>query len=445
MATNFPTSADDATTVGGDSLPAAGTALSDSTAGHPSHSDLHENVGDAVQAVEAKIGTGSSTPAANTVLTGTGSGTSGWATVDTAMISADAVTGAKIADDTINSEHYAAGSIDREHLAADIVDGTKIADESIDSEHYVDGSIDTEHLADDAVTAAKIHDDAVTKVVVADTTDTSCSVALFESATGSLPPKTDGGLTYNAGTGTLTATAVTATDVTATNLTGELQTAAQANITSVGTLTGLTTSGTVGANIVSVDDGSATDPSFTFTSDTGNGMYLSGTDEVAFTTGGSQRVKITAGGTLQWIGSSAIGGPLTDTSTTTGFRYVLQNQTFGTLQDFTSIRARKEQITNVTAADSGQWIDALQPVTFIERWLGEGDEPADNRTYREADVQVGFIADDVLSNSDTSLFAQATDNGEGGLDPAGWKWECVIAAAVAELKSVRARLAALEG
>ena len=62
MATNFPTSADDATTVGGDSLPAAGTALSDSTAGHPSHSDLHENVGDAVQAVEAKVGTGSSTP-----------------------------------------------------------------------------------------------------------------------------------------------------------------------------------------------------------------------------------------------------------------------------------------------------------------------------------------------------------------------------------------------
>ena len=75
MATNFPTSADDATTVGGDSKPAAGTALSDSTAGHPSHSDLHENVGDAVQAVEAKVGTGSSTPAANTVLTGTGSGT----------------------------------------------------------------------------------------------------------------------------------------------------------------------------------------------------------------------------------------------------------------------------------------------------------------------------------------------------------------------------------
>ena len=46
-----------------------------------------------------------------------------------------------------------------------------------------------------------------TAITVADTTDTSCSVALFESATGDLAPKTDGGVTYNAGTGTLTATA----------------------------------------------------------------------------------------------------------------------------------------------------------------------------------------------------------------------------------------------
>ena len=44
-------------------------------------------------------------------------------------------------------------------------------------------------------------------ITVADTTDTSCSVGLFESATGDLAPKSDGGLTYNAGTGTLTATA----------------------------------------------------------------------------------------------------------------------------------------------------------------------------------------------------------------------------------------------
>lgn len=45
-----------------------------------------------------------------------------------------------------------------------------------------------------------------TTITVADTTDTTSYVALFESATGDLGPKTDAGVTYNAGTGILTAT-----------------------------------------------------------------------------------------------------------------------------------------------------------------------------------------------------------------------------------------------
>ena len=45
-----------------------------------------------------------------------------------------------------------------------------------------------------------------TNVTVADTTDTTCFVSLFESATGDLAPKTDGSLSYNAATGALTAT-----------------------------------------------------------------------------------------------------------------------------------------------------------------------------------------------------------------------------------------------
>ena len=42
-----------------------------------------------------------------------------------------------------------------------------------------------------------------TTVTVADTTDSTCSVALFESATGNLPAKTDAGITYNASAGQL--------------------------------------------------------------------------------------------------------------------------------------------------------------------------------------------------------------------------------------------------
>jgi hypothetical protein len=51
-----------------------------------------------------------------------------------------------IATDGVDSEHYAAGSIDNEH----------IADNAINSEHYAAGSIDNEHLADNAVGVAEL-------------------------------------------------------------------------------------------------------------------------------------------------------------------------------------------------------------------------------------------------------------------------------------------------
>jgi len=128
---------------------------------------------------------------ANEVLLTNGSGVLDWTTVGTASIAADAITGAKIADNAINSEHYTDASIDTAHIAdAQItlakmstnsvstnqyVDGSietahignsqvtlaKLAANSVDSSQYVDGSIDTAHIADDAVTAAKIGNDAI--------------------------------------------------------------------------------------------------------------------------------------------------------------------------------------------------------------------------------------------------------------------------------------------
>ena len=82
--------------------------------------------------------------------------------ITTALIAGDAIVGSKIADNAVDSEHYTDGSIDREHLAADIVDGTKIADDSIDSEHYVDLSIDTQHIGNLQITTDKIADGAIT-------------------------------------------------------------------------------------------------------------------------------------------------------------------------------------------------------------------------------------------------------------------------------------------
>lgn len=79
MATNFPTSVDDASTVGDDTHPSADELLS-STDGGPAHHALHQNVGLAINAIEDKVGTGASTPVVGSVLTGTGSGTSAWST-----------------------------------------------------------------------------------------------------------------------------------------------------------------------------------------------------------------------------------------------------------------------------------------------------------------------------------------------------------------------------
>ena len=100
------------------------------------------------------------------------------AAIITSKIAADAVTGAKIADDQINSEHYVDGSIDTAHiadaqvthvkLANDCIDGDNIQNDVVNSEHYAAGSIDTEHIADSQVTTAKIAADAVTNAKIAD-------------------------------------------------------------------------------------------------------------------------------------------------------------------------------------------------------------------------------------------------------------------------------------
>ena len=78
MATNYPASLDADSTVGGGVEPDSATALDDSTSGHPTHSGLHKNLGDAVQEVETKLGIGSSTPSAGKVLGCASGATTAW-------------------------------------------------------------------------------------------------------------------------------------------------------------------------------------------------------------------------------------------------------------------------------------------------------------------------------------------------------------------------------
>lgn len=78
MATNYPGSLDGTADVGGGVEPEAVTALDDSTSGHPTHAGLHQNLGDAVQQVETKVGIGSSSPSANKVLGCASGSTTEW-------------------------------------------------------------------------------------------------------------------------------------------------------------------------------------------------------------------------------------------------------------------------------------------------------------------------------------------------------------------------------
>jgi hypothetical protein len=110
VAANFPFSKDNTptVTVGDGTHPSADEALS-STTGGPAHHALHQNVGLAIRAIEDKVGTGDSDPAANTVLTSIDSGTSVWGTVSTAMIGDSQVTEAKLAAGQVTEAKLAAG------------------------------------------------------------------------------------------------------------------------------------------------------------------------------------------------------------------------------------------------------------------------------------------------------------------------------------------------
>jgi hypothetical protein len=77
-------------------------------------------------------------------------------------------------------------------------------------------------------------------VVVVDGTDASSFVAIFDSATGSLAPKTDGGLTYDASSGMLTATGLTGP------LTGNASGSSGSTTGNAATATALATARTIG-------------------------------------------------------------------------------------------------------------------------------------------------------------------------------------------------------
>lgn len=149
MSTNFPASLDDST-----SLPNP-TAVSKTN--NPSHSDQHATANAAIKAIEAKVGTGATGPTANTLLRGTGAGTSAWGAITSAQLAAaisdETGTGAAVFAatptlttpkmDTINEETSANGVT---------VDGLSIKDGKLNTNN----SVVATNITDSSVTSAKV-------------------------------------------------------------------------------------------------------------------------------------------------------------------------------------------------------------------------------------------------------------------------------------------------
>jgi hypothetical protein len=111
----------------------------------PSHTTMHTSLATGVTAVETKIGTGSSTPAAGKVLRGTGAGTSAWG----AVVNADIDASAAIA--------YSKLALTGAVLNADIVAAAGIPYSKLTlTNSIVDGDLAG------SIAAAKISDTAVT-------------------------------------------------------------------------------------------------------------------------------------------------------------------------------------------------------------------------------------------------------------------------------------------
>ena len=165
-----------------------------------------------------------------------------------------------IANDTIDSAHYAAGSIDNEHLADDAVDSDELAagavdlahmsDNSVDSDQYVDLSIDTAHIGNLQVTTGKIANLAIATGKIANLGVTTGKIDNLAVTTGKIAADavtgaqiadnainsehyTDGSIdTAHIGDNQVTADKLAHTDVTAGNYTSvDITVDAQGRIT----------------------------------------------------------------------------------------------------------------------------------------------------------------------------------------------------------------------
>ena len=142
---------------------------------------------------------------------------------------------------------------------------------------------------------------ATTITVADESSDTGCNVLFATSASGNLAPKSGSNLTFNSSSGLLTATGFSG------DLTGTLQTAAQGNVTSLGTLTGLTVSGdatftgdlTTGQLFIGDGGPGATDDNICVGDGKDLKIYHDGSDSVLYDNGGGNLILYSNGAAVK--------------------------------------------------------------------------------------------------------------------------------------------------
>ena len=189
---------------------------------------------------------------------------------------------------------------------------------------------------------------------------------------------------------------------------------------------------------LTIANGTVSAPTSRFNNSTSDsGFYGKAADQVGLSSGGHEAMISTNG-----TGSTGAGGTIATaylaTASLDDYSTVYRHNGFATLAISSSQRAHKENIESVSG--SGTIIDALEPVTFIAKAVSE--ETAEQKTWREGRINYGFIAEDVaeLANGNLATFTVK----DGSFIPTNWRERDIISVVVAELKSVRQRLAALE-
>lgn len=184
------------------------------------------------------------------------------------------------------------------------------------------------------------------------------------------------------------------------------------------------------------NEGSTTSLSINWDEDTGTGIYRysPGTGYTGVALVASQVDVLRA--TTQSGANPTVYVNIGTTSGGGGVRYVLRN-TSGELVEYTSNRIFKESIE--TFEDSGSIIDQLRPVSFVEAYRGEGEEDANFKQLRLGALQHGFIAEEVAE-----VFGGHFASFDQNFNPTGWRWPDMISLCIAEIKSLRSRVAELE-